>query len=85
LQLFLKKYFYQNVWIIQNDCLSLSYQNQSIMAKALKITKEDIYKMERAARRNAEIELQLPRIKHSVHKTKKDYNRQLSKKVVLEY
>jgi uncharacterized C2H2 Zn-finger protein len=55
------------------------------MGKTIKITKEDIYKMERAARRNAEIELQLPRIKHSVHKTKKDYNRQLSKKVVLEY
>jgi hypothetical protein len=52
------------------------------MAKALKITKEDVYKMERAARRNTEIELQLPRVKHSVHKSKKDYNRQQSKKIV---
>jgi hypothetical protein len=73
---------YKKAWIIQAFFLSLPYQNQSIMAKALKITKEDVYKMERAARRNTEIELQLPRVKHSVHKSKKDYNRQQSKKIV---
>jgi len=75
---------YKKAWIIQAFFLSLPYQNQSIMAKALKITKEDVYKMERAARRNTEIELQLPRVKHSVHKSKKDYNRQNSKKVMFD-
>jgi len=73
---------HQKIWCFHFLYLSLSYQNQSIMAKALKITKEDVYKMERAARRNTEIELQLPRVKHSVHKSKKDYNRQQSKKIV---
>lgn len=58
----------------------MHYQNKQVMAKSFKITKEDVYKMERAARRNAEIELQLPRVKHSVHKSKKDYNRQENKK-----
>jgi hypothetical protein len=50
-------------------------------AFSVKINKEDIYKMERSARRNADIELQIPRVKHSVHKSKKDYNRQQSKKI----
>ena len=51
------------------------------MAKTFKITKEDVYKMERAARRNAEIEMQMPRVKHSVHKSKKDYSRSQNKKL----
>lgn len=44
----------------------------------MKITKEDIYKMERKARREAEIAQ--GRINHKrVHKSKKAYNRQKDK------
>ena len=62
-----------------------AYQLITMGAFTIKIKKEDIYKMERSARRNAEIELQLPRIKHSTHKSKKDYNRQELKKMKFDY
>ena len=39
------------------------------------LSKEDSLKMERAARRKADIELQTPHFSHKAHKTKKDYNR----------
>lgn len=47
----------------------------------MKITKEQLLKMDRAARRNAAIELNVPHFKHKVHKSKKDYNRQTNKKI----
>jgi len=50
------------------------------MKNSFKISKSDVQKMERAARRNAEIELQLPRVRHVVHTSIKQYNRQENKK-----
>lgn len=41
----------------------------------MKITKMDILKLERIARRNVEIELRLPKLKSSIVKSKKTYNR----------
>jgi len=46
----------------------------------MKITKEQVYTFERAARRNADIEMGTPHFKHKAHKTAKDYNRQKYKK-----
>ena len=34
------------------------------MKKSMKITANDIYKMERTARRNIDIECEIPRLKH---------------------
>jgi hypothetical protein len=41
----------------------------------LKITKEQIMLMERAARRTANIESNVPHFKHKAHKSIKDYTR----------
>lgn len=49
------------------------------MKAKTKITKEDIYKIERAARREAEIAQGRVSLK-SVHKSEKTYNRQRDKK-----
>ena len=43
--------------------------------KSLKITKEQIHKMDRAARRNIEIEQGGSQPPHKVHKSKKTYTR----------
>ena len=42
---------------------------------SFKISKDQSLKMERKARREADIDLQTPHYGHKVHKTKKDYNR----------
>ena len=44
-------------------------------ANKQKITKEQIYKMERQARRNVDIELQTPRCRNTVHKSAKQFTR----------
>lgn len=55
------------------------------MKAKTKITKDDFLKIERAARREAEIEFGL-RINHKrVHKSKKAYNRQENKKLAINY
>lgn len=51
------------------------------MNTTIKISKEQLHQMERAARRDAEIQMQMPRVHHSVHKSKKDYNRSQNKKL----
>jgi hypothetical protein len=43
--------------------------------KKLKITAEQIYTMERSARRQADIEMGVPFFKHKAHKSAKDYTR----------
>lgn len=43
--------------------------------KKLKITAEQIYTMERAARRQTDIELGVSFFKHKAHKSAKDYTR----------
>lgn len=50
-------------------------------ANKMKITKEQLLKIDRAARRNASIELGIPHFKHKTHKSKKDYNRKENKKI----
>jgi hypothetical protein len=47
------------------------------MAKSKKIiiTTEQIYNIERTARRQADIEMGVPFFKHKAHKTAKDYTR----------
>jgi len=52
------------------------------MKAKTKITKEQILVIERAARRNVEIELGLRVNHHKVHTSKKWYNRQESKKII---
>jgi len=47
------------------------------------ITKEQLLKIDRAARRIAYIESGMGCFKHKAHKSKKDYNRQESKKIEL--
>jgi hypothetical protein len=49
--------------------------------ETLTISKERMLKMERAARREADIQNQTPRVRHTIHKSKKDYNRQMNKKL----
>jgi hypothetical protein len=49
--------------------------------KKMTITKEQVLTIERAARREAEIEFGLRVNRHRVHKSKKTYNRQESKKI----
>ena len=53
------------------------YYQTTTKMKNFKITKDDILKMERAARRNAEIEAGLygAFTKNKVHKSKKSYTR----------
>lgn len=55
------------------------------MKAKTKITKEQMLKIDRAARREAEIEFGLRINHHKVHKSKKSYNRQESKKVANFY
>ena len=56
-------------------------QNETDMKAKTKITKEQMLKMERAISRTIEIESGM-RINHNkVHKSKKSYNRQESKKL----
>lgn len=43
--------------------------------KKMKITAEQIYNIERTARRQADIELGVPFFKHKAHKSVKDYTR----------
>jgi uncharacterized C2H2 Zn-finger protein len=47
----------------------------------MKITKDQMLKMERAARREADIQFQTPRVRSVVHKSKKDYSRQENKRM----
>ena len=47
------------------------------------ITKEQLLNIDRAARRIAHIESGMGTFKHKAHKSKKDYNRQESKKIEL--
>ena len=47
----------------------------------MKIATEQILRMERKARREADIQNQTPRIRHTVQKSKKDYSRQDNKKL----
>ena len=49
--------------------------------ETLIISKDRIRKMERAANREADIQNQTPRVRHTVHKSKKDYSRQDNKKL----
>ena len=51
----------------------------------MKITKEQIHTMDKAARRNADIECGVPHFKHKAHKSLKDYARKPKhKKAYLE-
>ena len=50
----------------------------------IKISKEQVMKMNKACNRQAAIDAQIPHFAHKVHKTKKDYNRQQAKKVVFD-
>ena len=50
----------------------------------MKISKDQIYNMERTARRNADIACGVPYFKHKAHKTAKDYNRKEGKRVVID-
>ena len=60
-------------------------QNETDMKAKTKITKEQMLKMERAISRTIEIESGM-RINHNkVHKSKKSYNRQESKKLTNFY
>jgi hypothetical protein len=52
--------------------------------KAMKITAEQILKIERSARRQADIELGIGAFKHKAHKMATDYNRQKYKKFSLQ-
>ena len=51
----------------------------------MKISKEQIVKMERAARREADIQNQTARVRHVVHKSKKDYSRQDNKRMAKDW
>ena len=48
----------------------------------MKITREQMIRMERATRREAEIQNQIPRVRNVVHKSKKEYSRQQNKLMV---
>jgi len=52
--------------------------------KAQKITKEQILTMERAVRRNVDIENGIVPFKHKVHKSMKAYNRKQAKQISYE-
>jgi hypothetical protein len=49
------------------------------MEKIGNITREQRLQMERKARREAEIDFSVPRVKNTVEKSKKTYNRQTEK------
>jgi hypothetical protein len=49
------------------------------MEKIGNITREQRLQMERKARREAEIDFSVPRVKNTVEKSKKAYNRQTEK------
>ncbi len=51
------------------------------MGKTLKFSKETLLTIDRAARRNAEIETGFSTFKHKVHKSNKDYNRKEAKRI----
>ena len=55
------------------------------METKTKITKDQLLKMERAISRNIELENGLRINQHKVHKSKKAYNRQESKRVANFY
>lgn len=50
-----------------------------------RITKEQIYKNERATRREIDIEEGFKPLSHAVHKSKKEYNRKENKRINLNY
>ena len=52
--------------------------------KAMKITIEQIHTMERAVRRNVDIENGITNFKHKVHKTAKQYNRSKHKQIDID-
>ena len=54
------------------------------MKKNMKITKEQVYNIERTARREADIACGVPYFKHKPHKTAKDYNRKEGKRVDMD-
>lgn len=54
------------------------------MAKSIKITKGQIYNMQRATRRAEDIENGNMHFKHKVHKSPKQYNRREGKRVLFE-
>jgi hypothetical protein len=54
------------------------------MSKTLKISKDQMYNMERKARRDAQIACGVPYFKHKAHKTAKDYNRKEAKRVDMD-
>lgn len=51
----------------------------------MKITKEQILNIERAARRQVDIELGITHCKHKAHKLATDYNRANNKRIVFDY
>jgi hypothetical protein len=51
------------------------------MAKTFKIEKEELLRINRMVRRDIDIEFQFPKLRHSVHKNKKQYNRQEKKRI----
>ena len=52
------------------------------MSYTIIIDREQILKMERKARRDADIKNQTPRVRRSIQATKKAYNRQENKRIV---
>jgi hypothetical protein len=46
------------------------------------IDKETIHKLQRKANREAEIEFQTPRMRHTIQKSKKQYSRKEMKKII---
>lgn len=48
--------------------------------ETIRIEREELLRIDRKARRDAEIEFRIPKFTNKVHKTKKDYNRQAFKR-----
>jgi hypothetical protein len=75
------------VCLLQNNDYICTTQLKTTIMKAstqMTISKEQLLKIDRAARRLADIELGIANFKHKAHKTAKDYNRKESKKIVWE-
>ena len=53
----------------------LTYKVMKASKQKIKISKEQVMKIERAARRTADIECGVPHFKHKAHKSAKDYTR----------
>lgn len=53
------------------------------MSNKNKITKEQLLNIERASRRQVDIELGITRFKHKAHKMATDYNRSKNKRINL--